>query len=208
MNPGSNPEYTAKAIDSEDWLHTGDVGAILTHHGNALKIIERVKNIFKLQHGEYIASEKLENILIKSPFIQQIFMHGDCLENYLIFIVVHKPHSLIEFLQSKGISATKENYHEHLPNKDLIAEILKDMETLGKGNDFKGFEVIKKCELTNEPFTIENNLLTPTIKLKRSDAKTKYLTISKNTAKNIKKPLFYNYLLENNIKKFIINFLT
>ena len=168
-------ENTQKAVDKEGWLHTGDVGAILTRHGNALKIIDRIKNIFKLSHGEYVAPEKLENILIKSPYVQQIFVHGDSLENYLLAVVVPKPHATIEFLQSKGIEATKENYANFLDNKDLNAEILKDMETLGRSCDFKGFEVIKKCYLSKEAFSIENDLLTPTMKLKRNEAKTKYI---------------------------------
>jgi long-chain acyl-CoA synthetase len=170
-----DPENTKNAIDSEGWLHTGDVGAIITKHGNALKIIDRIKNIFKLQHGEYVAPEKLENVLIKSPYVQQIFIYGDSLENYLVAVVVPKPHATIEFLQSKGIEATKENFSQFLDNKDLNEAILKDMESLGRRNDFKGFEVIKKCFLTNDAFTIENNMLTPTMKLKRNEAKAKYL---------------------------------
>lgn len=55
-----NKELTEETKDSEGWLHTGDVGLI--GPGNALKIIDRIKNIFKLSQGEYIVTEKLERV--------------------------------------------------------------------------------------------------------------------------------------------------
>ena len=85
-----NPEKTAEAVTPDGWLMSGEVGMIFPN--GALKIIDRAKNIFKLSQGEYIAPEKLENVYVKSPYVAQIWIHGDSLQNYILaFIVVEMP---------------------------------------------------------------------------------------------------------------------
>lgn len=73
-----DPEKTNEAIDKDGWLHTGDVGE--WRPNGTLKIIDRRKHIFKLSQGEYIVPEKIENIYIRSSFIEQIFVHGESLK--------------------------------------------------------------------------------------------------------------------------------
>lgn len=169
----NDKENTKKTLDKDGWVHTGDVGTII-YPNNALKILDRVKNIFKLSHGEYVAPEKLENVLIKSKYVAQIFIHGESIQSYVVAIVIPKKDAVISFLQSKGITATEQDVEKYYEDPDLVKEILKDLETLGRSNDFKGFEVIKKLTLIDEPFSLENGLLTPTMKLKRHEAKQKY----------------------------------
>ena len=68
-------EKTYDAITKDGWLKTGDVGMLLP--GNqAMKIIDRKKNIFKLQQGEYVAPEKVEAIYTKSHIVNEAFLHG------------------------------------------------------------------------------------------------------------------------------------
>lgn len=169
----NDKENTKKAVDKDGWVHTGDVGTII-YPTHALKIMDRVKNIFKLSHGEYVAPEKLENVLIKSKYVAQIFIHGESIQSYVVAILHPKKEAVIEFLKSKGIKATQEDAHKYYEDPDLLKDILKDLETLGRSNDFKGFEVIKKVTLTDEAFSLENGLLTPTMKVKRHEAKLKY----------------------------------
>ena len=164
-------ENTQKAIDKDGWLHTGDVAMVLTEHGNAIRVIDRVKNIFKLQQGEYVAPEKIENVLSDSSYIEQIFVHGDSLQNYLIAIIVPNKAHVVEFLKKKGIECDVKNCQNYYENEELKNDILKDLENIGRKADFKGFEIIKKIYLSLEPFTVENDLCTPTLKVRRHVAK-------------------------------------
>ena len=140
-------EKTKEAVDDEGWLHSGDVAMILPEHGNAFKIIDRVKNIFKLQQGEYVAPEKIENKLAKCKYVEQIFVYGDSLQNYLIGILVPKPEPVIEFLKNKGIEANKDNYKDYFEDKDLIHDILNEFDSFSRSNDIKGFEIVKNVYL-------------------------------------------------------------
>ena len=164
-------DKTKEAIDEDGWLHSGDVAMILPEHGNAFKIIDRVKNIFKLQQGEYVAPEKIENKLAKCKYVEQIFVYGDSLQNYLVGILVPKPGPVIEFLKNKGIEANKDNYKDYFEDKDLIHDILNELETFSRSNDIKGFEIVKNVHLFKGSFTVDNNLLTTTMKIKRHIAK-------------------------------------
>lgn len=84
-----NPEKTAESIDSNGWLHSGDVGRVLPN--GSVKIIDRAKNIFKLSQGEYIAPEKLENVYIQSDFVVQAWVYGDSLRDYVIAFLCVEP---------------------------------------------------------------------------------------------------------------------
>ncbi|KAF9159044.1 hypothetical protein DFQ26_006992 [Actinomortierella ambigua] len=89
---------TNEAIDAEGWLHTSDVGQL--NANGTITIIDRVKNVFKLAQGEFVAVEKIENTLATAlPWIQQIFVHGDRVESSLVAIVVPEPDVFGPFAQ-------------------------------------------------------------------------------------------------------------
>jgi long-chain acyl-CoA synthetase len=164
-------EKTKETINEEGWMHSGDIATIIPEHGNAVKIVDRVKNIFKLQQGEYISPEKIENILSGNKYIDQIFIYGDTLQNYLIGFIYPSQGELIRLLQNKYNDINEENYKKHLEDDDIKKEIIKDIDAYGRKNDLKGFELPKKIHLCKEPFSVENQIITPTMKIRRHIAK-------------------------------------
>ena len=164
-------EKTKETIDEEGWMHSGDIATIIPEHGNALRIVDRVKNIFKLQQGEYISPEKIENILMGDKYIDQIFIYGDTLQHYLIAFIYPTKEEIIKLLQTKFNGIKEDNYKNYFDNEDIKNEIIKDIDTYGRKNDLKGFELPKKIYLCKEPFSIENQIITPTLKIRRHQAK-------------------------------------
>ncbi|XP_037554161.1 long-chain-fatty-acid--CoA ligase 1a [Nematolebias whitei] len=160
----NDPERTAEAIDADRWLHTGDIGKWLPN--GSLKIIDRKKHIFKLAQGEYIAPEKIETVYNRSDPVAQIFVHGDSLQACLVGIVVPDPDFLPIWAKRKGFEGS---YSELCQNKDVKSAILEDILSLGKEAGLKSFEQVRDIALHPEMFSVQNGLLTPTLKAKRNE---------------------------------------
>uniref|UniRef100_A0A803WBH7 Long-chain-fatty-acid--CoA ligase n=1 Tax=Ficedula albicollis TaxID=59894 RepID=A0A803WBH7_FICAL len=156
-------ERTAEALDQEGWLHTGDIGKWLPN--GTLKIIDRKKHIFKLAQGEYIAPEKIENIYIRSDPVAQIYVHGDSLQAFLVGIVVPDAEVMPGWAKKRGFEGT---YAELCKNKVCIS-IMEDMVRLGKESGLHSFEQVKAIYIHSEMFSVQNGLLTPTLKAKRPE---------------------------------------
>jgi len=173
-----NVEETKKLFDKDGWLHSSDVGVILTNKGNAIKIIDREKNLFKLNQGEFIAPDKVQAILTKSKYINQIFVYGENQYSYSVALVFPELKQCIENLKEDkkwgNINYDEINIIDLYGNKIVEEIILKDCDNTGRKFGLKGFEIPKKLRIIKEPFSQENNSMTPTMKLKRKIIKMKY----------------------------------
>lgn len=167
-----SPEKTAEAIDSEGWLHTGDIG--LLDDAKRISIIDRLKNIFKLSQGEYIAPEKIESIYQKHELIAQAFVYGDSMQSQVVGIFVPDKETFKPWAMKQPELAGLSD--EELYTSPKVKEaFLKEIEDFGKKSDLKGFERVKAIYLSSQEFSVDNELLTPTFKLKREVAKGVYL---------------------------------
>ena len=164
-----NDLENSKAFDEDGYFHTGDVGRIFPYYGNGLKIVDRVKEIFKLSQGEYIIPAKLESVYVKSNFIQQIMIYGNStMNNILAIICPDKQHC------ARELDITEEELIKDEENPKLKKLILNDLDRLAIEANFNGLEKVKFILLTFEGFTIQNECMTPTMKIVRKKVEIRY----------------------------------
>lgn len=168
-----NPEKTEETLDSDGWLHSGDVG-LWDENGN-LRIFDRIKNIFKLAQGEYVAAEKIENVYTKSPFVAQIFVYGNSYQSNLVAIVVPDQDYVDGNYRSteEGKQFQGKTFEELCNDPEFKQVVFDDMKRVGKAADLRGFEKVVCIHLEPKPWTPED-LLTPSFKLKRAPAQKHY----------------------------------
>ena len=164
-----NDLENSKAFDEDGYFHTGDVGRIFPYYGNGLKIVDRVKEIFKLSQGEYIIPAKLESVYVKSNFIQQIMIYGNSTMNYILAIICpDKQHC------ARELDITEEELIKDEENPKLKKLILNDLDRLAIEANFNGLEKVKFILLTFEGFTIQNECMTPTMKIVRKKVEIRF----------------------------------
>jgi long-chain acyl-CoA synthetase len=160
-------EKTNEAIDEQGYFHTGDIGEIDSE--GFLKITDRKKEMFKTSGGKYIAPQLIENTMKQSRFIEQIMVIGDGEKMPAAFIQPNFDF-LTDWAKRKNIEST--NTEDLCANPKVIARIQEEVDTYNE--KFGNWERIKRFELTPEVWSIENEQLTPTLKLKRKNIKARY----------------------------------
>ena len=165
-----NPEETAKMFTVDGWLLTGDIGEFTAD--GFLKITDRKKELFKTSGGKYVAPAPIENKLKESIYIDQIALEGDG-EKYISALIIPEFENLKEWCSKNQISTISIN---DILNNPQVKQFYKDIITEFNVN-FGKVEQIKQFELLADEWTVENGLLTATMKLKRKVIKERYKDI-------------------------------
>ncbi|KAJ2699792.1 medium-chain fatty acid-CoA ligase faa2 [Coemansia sp. IMI 203386] len=164
-----NPEKTRGAFNTDGWLCTGDIGMV--DERGRFHIIDRKNNLFKLAQGEFIAPEKVENTCMDHFVVNQAFVYGDPLKSALVAVIVPDETLLPMFLKNKGAMPKNSQNLEYLcSDKDVRRVVMEELGAWGKAHGLRGFEIPKAIHLHTVPFE-QIELLTPTFKLKRREAK-------------------------------------
>lgn len=161
------PELTAEVIDDEGWYHTGDTGKF-TQFGQVV-ITGRIKNLFKTSFGKYVNPQIIEEKFCESPFIDNMVVVG---ENQKFAAAIISPD--FEYLKSwcRQNNVPCENNEEMVKHSEVNRVFAQE---IAKYNPlFGAAEQIKKFEIVPEAWTQQNNILTPTLKVKRFIVQEKY----------------------------------
>ena len=157
-----------KEVMSGDFFHTGDIGVI--DEDGFLKITDRKKEMFKTSGGKYIAPQVIENEMKQSLFIEQIMVIGEGQKMPAALIQPNFDYIKNWFAQNRIIA--EGDLVSICRNKSLLDEIQKEIDI--HNQRFGKWEQIKKFELTPKIWSVENEFLTPTLKVKRNTLKTHY----------------------------------
>ncbi|KAK8845921.1 hypothetical protein M9Y10_020855 [Tritrichomonas musculus] len=158
------------AAKGTNWIHTGDVGK--WDDEGYLMIVDRMRSIFKLSQGEYVAAELLTQTYEMAKVINQIFIYGDAMRTYLVAIVVPKISEVAVFLKKDRIS--NEEYENACKSKDFCDYVKEQLEKIAVEHNLPGYERIRAVACDSTEWTIANNMLTPTFKLRRKNLAAKY----------------------------------
>ena len=154
------PEATAEVFLSDGWFATGDIGRV--DGDGFLYITDRKKDLIVTAGGMNIAPQNIENLLKGDPFISQVMVYGDR-RPYPVALITVNPEELVKFAREQGILDTDPaSLAKHPKVVERVSRIVED-----RNGELQSYAKIKKFAILPADFTVENGLLTPTLKVKR-----------------------------------------
>ncbi|KAJ1407304.1 AMP-dependent synthetase/ligase [Sesbania bispinosa] len=170
-----NPLATNQALDRDGWLNTGDIGWIVPHHSTGrsrnssgvIVVDGRAKDTIVLSTGENVEPTELEEAAMRSSIIQQIVVVGQDKRRLGALIVPNKDEVL---KVARELSITDSNSSDSVSEEKVTSLIYKELKTWMSESPFQ----IGPILIVNEPFTIDNGLMTPTMKIRRDKVVAQY----------------------------------
>jgi long-chain acyl-CoA synthetase len=160
------PEKTAETL-IDGWLHTGDVGE-LDADGH-LRITDRIKDLIKTSGGKYVAPQMIEgNLKAICPYIGNALVHGNR-RNFCTMLLTLDPEAIQPWADEHGVSGDYGAISRDPKTKSMMQGFIDQL-----NGDLARWETIKKFALLEEDFTVENALLTPSLKVKRKAVEANY----------------------------------
>jgi long-chain acyl-CoA synthetase len=158
----NNPEETAKALDADGWLHTGDKGSL--DADGFLTITGRLKDLFKTSGGKYIAPSAIEaKFKAICPYASQFMVFGND-RNFVVALVTLDPDAMTGWAEENGMAGR--SYDEVVASDAVQALVADYIEQLNAR--LNRWETIKKWKVLSSDLTIESGELTPSLKVKRN----------------------------------------
>lgn len=145
------------------WFFTGDIGQF--HADGCLEIIDRKKDIVKLQHGEYVSLGKVEAALSISPYVDNLMLHADPFHSYCVALVVAAQAAIEDWASKQGIPYL--DFSDLCQKQETLKEVLGSLVKAAKAARLEKFEIPAKIKLLSEPWTPESGFVTAALKLKR-----------------------------------------
>jgi long-chain acyl-CoA synthetase len=164
----NNEEATAAALDDEGYYHTGDVG--YADHDGHFYITDRLKDLFKLSNGKYVAPLQVESLLKQSPLVSQAVVVGSG-RKQVGALIVPDWDALKDAMKDEGI-ATDGTREELADNPQFIKRVQNDAIALTR--ELSDYERVKRVYLLPREFSIDKGEMTPTLKIKRTVIDEKY----------------------------------
>jgi len=161
-----NEEKTEEAFFMENgkrWFKTGDIGEF--SKDGALKVIDRKKDLVKLQLGEYVSLGKVESQLKTHPLVENVCVYGDSWQSYVVALMVPVKSVLEKMAEELG--KMEPDYDKLCKDPEIVSAVLKLFQTHGKKSNLEKFEIPTKLTLLPESWTPESGLVTAAFKIKR-----------------------------------------
>jgi long-chain acyl-CoA synthetase len=163
-----NPEETGRVLDAEGFYHTGDVG--YKDHDGHFYVTDRLKDLFKLSNGKYIAPLQVESLLKQSPLVSQAVVVGSG-RKQVGALIVPDWDALKDAMKAAGVTADGSR-EEMAGNADFVKRVQRDAVELTR--ELSDYERVKRVYLLPREFSIDKGEMTPTLKIKRSVIDDKY----------------------------------